>query len=87
MTFWAVFQHRPLLDLFGCKDSHKSWKIKKKREKEEEREGAGRKKTTCKTYGFNAPGEVVAILESVPNKTEYIIRAIIERFEREKGRN
>ena len=58
-----------------------------KRKRGGKREGAGRKKTTCKTYGFNAPGEVVAILESVPNKTEYIIRAIIERFEREKGRN
>lgn len=58
-----------------------------KRKRGGKREGAGRKKTTCKTYGFNAPEEVVAILESVPNKTEYIVRAIIERFEREKGRN
>lgn len=50
------------------------------------REGAGRKKTTTKRYGFQAPAEVEHILESVPGKTEYIIQAILEKFEREKGR-
>lgn len=50
------------------------------------REGAGRKKTTSKRYGFNAPKEVESILENVPDKTAYIIQAIKEKFEREKGR-
>ncbi|MCQ2210583.1 MAG: hypothetical protein MJZ34_09850 [Paludibacteraceae bacterium] len=49
------------------------------------REGSGRKKTTSKTYGFNAPQEVVDILEKVPSKTDYIIAAIKEKYEREKG--
>ncbi len=39
--------------------------------------GAGRKKTTAKTYGFNAPADVAAILESLEgSKTEYILNAI-----------
>lgn len=49
------------------------------------REGAGRKKTTTKRYGFQAPEAVEKILESVPGKTEYIIQAILEKYEREKG--
>lgn len=49
------------------------------------REGSGRKKTTSKTYGFNAPESVVEILEKVPNKTDFIIQAILEKNEREKG--
>lgn len=40
------------------------------------REGAGRKKTTVKTYGFNAPQNIVQILERVKNKTDYINEAI-----------
>lgn len=41
------------------------------------REGAGRKKTTAKTYGFNAPEDIVAILENIEgSKTEYILNAI-----------
>ena len=43
------------------------------------REGSGRKKTTSKTYGFNAPESVVEILEKVPNKTDFIIQAILEK--------
>ncbi|MBO4805123.1 MAG: hypothetical protein IK005_12620 [Paludibacteraceae bacterium] len=50
------------------------------------REGAGRKKTTCKKFGFNATEEVANILENIPNKTEFIIQAILEKHEREKGR-
>lgn len=49
------------------------------------RDGAGRKKTTSKRYGFNAPKEIEEILEKVPDKTAYIIQAILEKFEREKG--
>lgn len=49
------------------------------------REGSGCKKTTTKRYGFNATEEVERILENVPGKTEYIIQAIIEKYEREKG--
>ncbi|MCQ2195558.1 MAG: hypothetical protein MJZ28_11485 [Paludibacteraceae bacterium] len=49
------------------------------------REGAGRKKTTSKRYGFNAPKEIEMILEGVSDKTAYIIQAIQEKFDREKG--
>lgn len=41
------------------------------------RKGAGRKKTTAKTYGFNASEDVVAILEQVDNKTDFIREAIL----------
>ncbi|MBP5455702.1 MAG: hypothetical protein J6Y37_04325 [Paludibacteraceae bacterium] len=57
-----------------------------KKQRGGKREGAGRKKTTCKKYGFNASEEVSKILESIPNKTEYINQAILEKFKREKGR-
>lgn len=41
------------------------------------REGAGRKKTTAKRYGFNAPEDVAAILEAVEgSKSDFIIAAI-----------
>lgn len=41
------------------------------------REGAGRKKTTAKRYGFNAPEDVAAILEALDgSKSDYIIAAI-----------
>ena len=41
------------------------------------REGAGRKKTTVKRYGFNAPEDVAAILEAVSgSKSDFIITAI-----------
>lgn len=50
------------------------------------REGAGRKKTTCKKYGFNASEEVSKILENITNKTAYINQAILEKNKREKGR-
>lgn len=41
------------------------------------REGAGRKKTTAKTYGFNAPADVVAILENLEgSRTKFILEAI-----------
>lgn len=41
------------------------------------RDGAGRKKTTAKRYGFNAPADVTAILEALPgSKSDYIIAAI-----------
>lgn len=48
------------------------------------REGAGRKKSTCKTYGFNAPTNIVQILEIVPNKTLFILKAIEEKAKRDK---
>lgn len=41
------------------------------------RDGAGRKKTTAKRYGFNAPADVADILEAVEgSKSDYIIAAI-----------
>lgn len=41
------------------------------------REGSGRKKTTEKRYGFNAPSDVVEILERVQgSKTDFICNAI-----------
>jgi hypothetical protein len=40
------------------------------------REGAGRKKFTCKRYGFNAPEDVALILESIGNKSDFICSAI-----------
>lgn len=41
------------------------------------REGAGRKKTMAKRYGFNAPADVATILDSIEgSKSDYIIAAI-----------
>lgn len=41
------------------------------------RDGAGRKKTTAKRYGFNAPADVSDILEAVDgSKSDFIIAAI-----------
>ncbi|WP_291584094.1 hypothetical protein [Bacteroides sp.] len=48
------------------------------------RQGSGRKKTTCKTYGFNAPEEVCMILEQLDNKTDFICEAIV-KLAKEKG--
>ena len=43
------------------------------------REGAGRKRTTVKSYAFHAPQEVYDILEAVQgSKSEFICRCIIE---------
>lgn len=48
------------------------------------RKGAGRKKKTCKTYGFNADERICSILEQVDNKTDFIYEAIL-KLAREKG--
>lgn len=40
------------------------------------REGAGRKKTGSKYFGFRAPKDIVEILEQVPNKSQFICDAI-----------
>lgn len=40
------------------------------------RTGAGRKRTMAKRYGFNAPADVAAILDSAPNKSDFIVEAI-----------
>lgn len=40
------------------------------------REGAGRKKKTCKRIGFNAPEDISNILSKVDNITDYICEAI-----------
>lgn len=50
------------------------------------REGAGRKKKTAKTYGFNANEQICLILEQVDNKTDFICEAII-KLAKEKGMN
>ena len=46
--------------------------------------GAGRKKTTAKRYGFNAPEDVCTILEKVDDKTSFICEAIL-KLGKEKG--
>ena len=52
------------------------------------REGAGRKKTTVKTYAFNAPADVAAILESLNgSKWAYIIAAIRAYTKRQHNPN
>ena len=48
------------------------------------RQGSGRKKKTCKTYGFNAPEEICSILEQLDNKTDFICEAIM-KLAKEKG--
>lgn len=48
------------------------------------RPGAGRKKSTVKRYGFNAPAKVHAVLEQVDSITEFICEAIM-RHAQEKG--
>lgn len=40
------------------------------------RKGAGRKKVTAKRYWYNAPQDVVDILEAQSNRSEYITMAI-----------
>lgn len=40
------------------------------------REGSGRKKTGVKVIGFRAPQDVVDILDSKDNMTEFICEAI-----------
>ena len=40
------------------------------------RQGAGRKKKVAKYVGFGAPDDVAQILDSVPNRTAFIIDAI-----------
>lgn len=50
------------------------------------RDGAGRKKTTAKRYGFKAPEEVSLILENVDDKTAFICEAIL-KLAKEKGIN
>ena len=40
------------------------------------REGAGRKKTTSKSIALRIPEDVAEILDSVENRTAYIIEAI-----------
>ena len=68
--------------LICCKFKIKMENQVEKKKRGGRREGAGRKKTTCKTYGFNAPEEVSKILESTPNKTDFIIQAILEKHQR-----
>ena len=46
--------------------------------------GAGRKKTTAKRYGFNAPEDVCTILEKVDDTTSFICEAIL-KLGKEKG--
>ncbi len=48
------------------------------------REGAGRKKSTIKRYGFRATPEVAAILEKVDSVTDFITEAVI-KLAKEKG--
>lgn len=40
------------------------------------RDGAGRKRTTAKRIGFNAPEDVAGILSGKKNLTEFICEAI-----------
>ena len=48
------------------------------------REGAGRKRTTAKRYGFNAPQDVMDILEQIKGSTTgFVCDAIREKAERD----
>ena len=47
------------------------------------REGAGRKKTACKSCTFKVSEEVIRILEKVPNKTAFVVAAVVEKARRE----
>ena len=49
---------------------------KEKKQHGGKRDNAGRKRTTSKKILFGAPKDVAEILDSVPNKTEFIISAI-----------
>lgn len=40
------------------------------------RAGAGRKKTTARSIALRIPDDVAAILDSVPNRSAYIVEAI-----------
>ncbi len=42
------------------------------------RPGAGRKKSTVKRYGFNAPAAVHAVLQQVDSITEFICEAVLK---------
>ncbi len=86
MTFWAVFQHRPLLDLFGCKDSHKSWKIKKKREKEEEREREqGVRKRPARRMGSMPPVRWSQSSNQSPTKQSTLSGLLLNDLSEKRG--
>lgn len=40
------------------------------------RAGAGRKKTTARSIALRIPDDVAAILDSVPNRSAYIVEAV-----------
>lgn len=42
------------------------------------RPGAGRKKSTVKRYGFNAPAPVHAVLQQVDSITDFICEAVLK---------
>lgn len=42
------------------------------------RPGAGRKKSTVKRYGFNAPATVHAVLQQVDSITDFICEAVLK---------
>lgn len=65
-------------------EENRKQKAEEKKNRGGKREGAGRKKTTCKRYGFNADEQITAILESVDNKTDFIYEAIL-KLAKEKG--
>ncbi|MBQ9073121.1 MAG: hypothetical protein IJY30_01455 [Muribaculaceae bacterium] len=48
------------------------------------RSNAGRKKTTIKRYGFNAPADVYAVLSKADNITKFISEAVL-KLGKEKG--
>ena len=45
--------------------------------------GCGRKKTACKSCTFKVSEEVIRILEKVPNKTAFVVAAVVEKARRE----
>lgn len=48
------------------------------------RPGAGRKKSTVKRYGFNAPATVHAVLQQVDSITDFICEAVL-KYGQDKG--
>ena len=45
--------------------------------------GCGRKKTACKSCTFKVSEEVIRILDKVPNKTAFVVAAVVEKARRE----
>ena len=66
----------PVIIKLFCYQFRQIMEIEKKRGGR--RPGAGRKKSTVKRYGFNAPANVHEVLQKVDSITEFICEAILK---------